>query len=427
MTVFWSLAAVMMMVALLFLLPPLLRKRELSSVSRDELNTEVIRQQLAELDTDLAAGKLDKAQYGAARADLEQELLHDLTTNGPAPRAVRSGRWATLLIVPALPLCAVLLYQQLGSVELIDRLQQARSAQPPPAQQQAPSAASIDEMVARLAERLQQQPDDLKGWVMLARSYTMLKRYNDAEIAYANALRLGGESANLLADYADATVMANGGRFNDQAGTLLTRVLELDPGNLKGLWLAGHWKNQAGDYAEALDYWQQAAAKLPPGSEDAAVIADQISRVQAKLGITAAPATTVAAAPADSGASTVAATDSGNATALSVSVILDPQLAATAAADDTVFIFARATQGPRMPLAIVRKQVKDLPVTVTLDDSMAMMPAMKLSNFEQVDIGARISKSGNAMPESGDLQGIVSPIETQSSETIQVTINSSVP
>jgi cytochrome c-type biogenesis protein CcmH len=425
MTVFWSLAAVMMMVALLFLLPPLLRKRELSAVSRDELNIEVIRQQLAELDTDLEAGKLDKAQYGAARADLEQELLYDLARTDPASRKARSGRWATLLIIPALPLCAVLLYQQLGSVELIDRLQQARSAQPPAAQRQAQSAASIDEMVAKLAERMQQQPDDLKGWVMLARSYTILKRYSEAEDAYANALRLGGENANLLADYADATVMANNGRFNDKAGELLTRVLELDPGNLKGLWLAGHWKNQSGDYAAALDYWQQAAAKLPPGGEDAAVIAEQISNVQAKLGITATPAATVAAAT--TGAASPSATDSGSAAALSVSVSLDPQLAAAAAAEDTVFIFARATQGPRMPLAIVRKQVKDLPVTVTLDDSMAMMPAMKLSNFEQVDIGARISKSGNAMPESGDLQGIVSPIATQSSETIQVTINSNVP
>ena len=436
MTVFWSLAAVMVMVALLFILPPLLRNRTLlSAVSRDQLNTEVIKTQLAELDTDLAAGKLGEAQYGAARADLEQELLYDLDTTGVAPRKARSGRWATWLIVPALPLCAVLLYQQLGSVELIDRLQQARSSQPPPApaQQQSPSADSIEAMVTKLAERLQQQPDDLKGWVMLARSYTIMKRFGDAEAAYANALRLGGENANLLTDYADATVMANNGRFNDQAGALLTRALELDPGNLKGLWLAGHWKNQSGAYAEALDYWQQAAAKLPPGSEDAEVIAQQISQVQARLGIAAAPATTapVTAAPvaaavtADAGAS--ATTDSGSGAALSVSVTLDPQLAATAAAEDTVFIFARATTGPRMPLAIVRKQVKDLPITVTLDDSMAMMPAMKLSNFEQVDIGARVSKSGNAMPESGDLQGIVSPVTTQSSETIQVTINSNVP
>jgi cytochrome c-type biogenesis protein CcmH len=425
MTVFWSLAAVMVMVALLFLLPPLLRKRELPAVSRDELNTAVIRTQIADLNADMDAGRLDQAQYGAARIDLEQELLYDLATTGPAQRA-RSGRWAALLIIPALPLCAVLLYQLLGSEEIIDRLQQARSSQSQPAQSQPPG--SIEDMVARLAERMQQQPDDLKGWVMLARSYTILKRYSDAEVAYANVLRLGGgESADLLSDYADAMVMANGGRFSDEAGALLTRALELDPGNLKGLWLAGHWKNQSGDYAEAISYWQQAAVKLPPDSEDAAVIAGQISRVQAQLGIDA-PAVAAATTPAIPAATAASgSTASASGATLSVQVTLSPELAAAASAEDTVFIFARATQGPRMPLAIVRKQVKDLPVTVKLDDSQAMMPAMKLSNFGQVDIGARISKSGNAMPESGDLQGIVSPVATETGETIQVTINSSVP
>ena len=132
MTVFWSLAAVMVMVALLFVLPPLLRKRELSAVSRDQLNIEVIRSQIADLEADLDAGKLDQAQYGAARLDLEQELLYDLASTGPAQRE-RSGRWAALLIIPALPLCAVLLYQLLGSGELIDRLQQARSSPSQPA------------------------------------------------------------------------------------------------------------------------------------------------------------------------------------------------------------------------------------------------------------------------------------------------------
>jgi cytochrome c-type biogenesis protein CcmH len=427
MTVFWSLAAVMVMAALLFVLPPLLRKRDPSATSPDELNIAVIRSQIADLEADLAAGKLDQAQYGAARLDLEQELLHDLGDSTGTTKREHSGRWAALLIIPALPLCAVLLYQLLGSEELIDRLQQARSTQSQPAQAQAQSPGSIEDMVARLAARMQQQPDDLKGWVMLGRSYVVLKRYPEAEAAYANVLRLGGgNSADLLADYADAMVMANGGRFNDQAGALLTQALALDPGNVKALWLAGHWKNQSGEQAEALNYWQQAAQKLPPGSEDAAVIAGQISRVQAQLGIAAAPpVTTVAAATAATGASTAAAT--GNSASLSVTVTLDPQLAAATSAEDTVFIFARATQGPRMPLAIVRKQVKDLPVTVTLDDSLAMMPAMKLSNFEQVEIGARISKSGNAMPESGDLQGIVTPIATQASDTIQITINSKVP
>ena len=430
MTVFWSLAAVMVMVALLFVLPPLLRKREVSAVSRDDLNTAVIKAQLAELDADLDAGKLDQAQYAAARTDLEQELLYDLNTDGPARHAPRSGRWATLLIIPLLPLCAVLLYQQIGSVELIDRLQQVRTMQSQapqqpsqPTQQQSPSEASIDEMVAKLAARLQEQPDDLKGWVMLARTYTILKRYSEAEAAYENVLRLGGENAGVLTDYADAMAMANGGMFTDQTGALLTRALELDPGNVKGLWLAGHWKNQSGEHAEALRYWQQAAAKLPPGSEDAAVIAQQISDVQGQLGITTEPTPAVATTTAAAGTTA----DPVSGAALSVHVALAPELAAAAAAEDTVFIYARATQGPRMPLAIVRKQVKDLPVTVTLDDSQAMMPAMKLSNFEQVVVGARISKSGNAMPQSGDLQGSMSPVATQTTEKIQITINSNVP
>ncbi|MEN8204957.1 MAG: c-type cytochrome biogenesis protein CcmI [Pseudomonadota bacterium] len=428
MTVFWSLATVMVMVALLFVLPPLMRKRTVSVVTRDDLNTTVIKEQLAELEADLTAGKLDKTQYDAARQDIERELLYDLgsTESERTITPERNGRWLTLLLIPAIPLCAVLFYQLMGSAELIDRLQQARSspsqaAQPQAAQSQ--QAASIEEMVAKLAARLQQQPDDLKGWVMLARSYSIMKRYNEAVTAYENVLRLGGENAALLTDYADAMVMASGGTFTDDSGALLIRALELDPGNVKGLWLAGHWKNQSGAYTEALEYWQQAAAKLPAGSEDAAVIAQQINRLQGQLGIDTetAPATVMAES------ATTAAVDSASSATLSVHVALDPDLAAAAAAEDTVFIFARAAQGPRMPLAIVRKQVKDLPVTVTLNDSMAMTPQMVLSKFDQVTVGARVSKSGGAMPQSGDLQGTVSPVATQTKEEIQITINSKVP
>jgi len=415
MTVFWSLAAVMVMVALLFVLPPLMRQRTASVVTRDDLNTKVIREQLADLETDLATGKLDKTQYDAARQDIERELLYDLdsTDSAGTDTPARNGRWLTLLLIPAIPLCAVLLYQVMGSAEMIDRPQQAQSSQSPAAQSQ--PVASIEEMVALLAERLQQQPDDVKGWVMLARSYSIMKRYSEAVTAYENVLRLGGEDAALLTDYADAMVMANGGIFTDESGALLTRALELDPVNIKGLWLAGHWKNQSGAQAEALDYWQQAAARLPVGSEDATVIAQQISEVQAQLGIAAAPAPAITPAAADKGAS------------LSVHVTLAPDYANVAAAEDTVFIYARATQGPRMPLAIVRKQVKDLPVTVTLDDSMAMTPQMVLSKFDQVTVGARVSKSGGAMPQSGDLQGLVSPVATQTTETIQVTVSNKIP
>jgi cytochrome c-type biogenesis protein CcmH len=416
MTVFWSLATVMVVVALLFVLPPLLRKRELPAVSRDELNTEVIKAQLAELDADLAAGKLDQNQYATARTDLEQELLYDLSTTGPAQHEPRSGRWATLLIIPALPLCAVLLYQQLGSIDLIDKLQQVRTLQSQTVEQQ---LASIEDMVAGLAARLQQQPDDLEGWTMLARTYNILERYREAETAYENVLRLGGENAGVLTAYADAMAMADDGTFTDKSGALLTRALELDPNNVKGLWLTGHWKNQSGAHAEAIRYWQKAALLLPDDGQDKAVITGQIQQAQQQLGIAMESEQQAVASPADA-----APDNSARGVTLQVQVSLDPALAAKTSPGDTVFIFARAAQGPRMPLAIVRKQVKDLPVSVVLDDTMAMAPGMMLSGFEEVLVGARISKSGNAMAQSGDLQGSKSPVRPADSANLDIVIDS---
>ena len=424
MTVFWSLAAVMVMVALLFVLPPLLRLRKVSAITRNDLNTKIIKEQLAELDADLAAGKLDKTQFGAARKDLERELLYDLdsTDNAPTEMSGRSGRWLVLLLVPAIPLCAVLLYQQLGSGELIDVLQQASVSQSEPAHKQATTAGSLGVMTSQLAERLRSEPDDLQGWLMLAKSYKVLQQPDDAARAYEQVLRLGGgNNPDILADYADAVVMANDGQFTDQSGALLLRALEIQPDHIMALWLAGHWKYDNHAYAEALRYWQKAAQQLPAGTKDATIIAQQISMAQAQLGTGGTPATMTKTT------SDTTPVDDGNKASLNIHVALDPALSTSVAPDDTVFIYARATQGPRMPLAIVRKQVKDLPVSVTLDDSLAMSPQMVLSKFAQVTVSARISKSGNAMPRSGDLLGSVSPVATQATEKIQITINSKVP
>ena len=422
MTVFWSLAAVMLMGALLFVLPPLMRKRTVSAVTRDDLNTKVIQEQFAELDADMAVGKLDKAQYDAARKDIERELLYDLASADSAqtPTPERSGRWLVLLLIPALPLCAILLYQLMGTGELIDVLQQTKTAQSEPVNKQSDPAGSLDVMAAQLAERLRSEPDDLQGWIMMAKTYNILRRPEEAARAYENVFRLGGDNdPDILANYVDSSTTVNGGEFTDQGGELLLRALELDPDHLKALWLSGHWKNQSGRYEEAIRYWQMAAQQLPAGSEDATVIAQQISNAQSHLGTsdTAIAATTV----------DPAAGNSGIKVSLTIHVTLDPALNAAVAPEDTVFIFARATQGSRMPLAIVRKQVKDLPVTVTLDDSLAMTPQMVLSKFENVTIGARVSKSGGAMPQSGDLQGIVSPIATQTTDTVQIAIGSKVP
>ena len=427
MTVFWSLAAVMILIALLFILPALFRtgKPGLSGIDHDTLNVGIIRSQLAELEADLQTGRLSEDQYAAARRDLEQELLNDLAgSNGTGSSGkTRGGQWAAIILVVGIPLLAAGLYNKLGSQQIIPLLAQMQ-ANPPPAATADKGQMSVEEMVDKLAQRMRSEPDDMKGWVMLARSYIALKRYDEAVDAYRNILRLGGNSPELLADYADALAMAAGGRFTPETGELLTRALAAEPDNIKALWLAGHWKNQQGDYAAAVEYWQQAAALLPADGEDVAVINQQITRAREKLGLpplaVVQPAATPAAAPQETAAPAAA-------TAIQVSVSLDPQLAAQVEPDDTVFIFARAAQGPRMPLAIVRKQVRDLPVSVSLDDSLAMSPAMVLSKFTEVSVGARISRSGNAMPQSGDLQGSKSPVVVGKDSNVAITIDSRVP
>ena len=430
-TVFWLSAASMSLIALLFAILPLLRNRTDTSVSRQLLNTALIKEQLNELQADLEAGKLEPDAYQAARHDLERELLNDTDTatgTEAEPQAQRSGRWAIGVFGPLIPALAVFLYLQLGAAPLLER-----SARPPVAQKPAQEPAhSLQDMVQKLAARLEEDPDNVEGWVMLGRSYAALDRYQEAENAYAQARRIAGDHPQLLVDSADIMVMANGGRFTSEAAELLERALHVQPENAKGLWLMGHYEYQDEDFQSAVDYWQRAAAQLPPDSEDTRAIRQQIEQAESRLlaaGGSVAPAAETRTDPASDASAEIRAVTAADAatTAVEVSVRLDPALSAQAAAQDTVFIFARAAQGPRMPLAIVRKRVAELPVTVTLDDSLAMSPAMVLSNFDAVTIGARVSKSGNATPQSGDLQGSVTPVQVQAGASVEVVINEVMP
>lgn len=420
MNIFLVLAAIMSLLALLFVVMPLFRKRALSTVDQDALNAEIARARMAELELDLGAGRIEQAQYDAAREDLEQELLSDLAGNGTGGKPARNGSWAVLLVALAVPVGAILLYKSIGNERIIALLE-APPASPRQQQQQHADQPSVEEMINRLAARMESDPDNLEGWVMLARSYSMTSQYSLAVPAFRNILRLGGgDNASLLADFADALVATSEGRFTDESGTLLTRALALEPGNIKALWLAGHWKNQSGDAATAINYWQRAAQQMSPDSKDWQIITRQIEQVRSQTGLPAGSAVVADSSP--TGASEPAATAT-----LTVTVSLDPALRESVRPNDTVFIFARAVNGPRMPLAIVRKQVSDLPVTVTLDDSMAMTPAMVLSAFDPVTIGARISRSGNAIPQSGDLQGSKTPVSTQSDSRLDILIDATVP
>lgn len=420
MTLFWLLVGVMILVALAFVLVPILRRHISTHPSRDELNVRIIQHQLNELDADLANGKLAESEYAAARQDLERELLADVSSRDTGPRAPRTGggdRWIVGLVAIALPVTAVTLYYSLGASELV--VQPRADAQAGVNTSQDPQHA-IEEMVTKLAERLRVQPDDVKGWQMLGRSYTFMRRFSDAVGAYANAYRLVGDSdPELLVDYADAVATANGGRLAGMPRELVEKALAVDPENVKGLWLMGQAHYQDGNLAEAVGFFERVAARLPAGSENAQIVAQQIRNVRTQL------ADGGAATPPEATPTTVP--PSAAPVAVTVQVAVDPSLQQEVSPEDTLFVFARAVKGPRMPLAIVRAQAKELPITVTLDDSSAMAPTLKLSNFSDVTIGARISKSGEAMPQSGDLTGTVPSVKPAVGEVVQVTISEKIP
>ena len=419
MTVFWSLAGIMVIAALLFVVPVIMRSARLSNTDQDALNTTVIKSQLADLETDLETGRLDQDQYAAARKDLEQELLEDLSRpgNGKDAAPPRSGQWAVPVVVVVIPLLATALYYTLGSKEIIPLLARDPATPPPPAARTA-GQPSVEQMVEKLAQRMREQPDDLEGWIMLAKSYRALKRYPEAATAYQQALQRDSDNVALMVSYADVLAMTHDGRFTAEAAALLHKALELQPDNVVALWLSGHQASQQERYTDAISYWQRAAALLPDDSPDKALINSQVAMATQQAGTEGSTATQATATTKN---------DTAAGSALQVRVSLDAALQGQAGPEDTVFIFARAVDGPRMPLAIVRKQVKDLPLTAVLDDSQAMSPAMILSKFDQVTVGARISKSGNAMPQSGDLQGLVSPVTTRDRQVVELEINGKVP
>ncbi len=411
MSVFWLLVAAMTALALLFVVPPLLSRKPSSQLDHDQINTAVIKQQLVELSSDLDAGKLDKAAYAAARHDLERALLDDVNNASEPHTAVeRSGRWASGILALVVPVAALWLYHQLGSqaaVETNNQVAEMAAA--------GSTGVSLEAMINKLEKRLQENPDNAEGWVMLASSYASINKFDKAVDAYKEALQRTGDHPQLLTNYADTLAMASGGDFTDEVGKLLKTALKLQPDNVKALWLMGHWHYQRKQHNESLSLWEKASALLPADSENAVALNQQIQFVRNKLGMAEVKETPDTQTTATSKAS------------IQVTVSLDPTFKDRTSPEDTLFIFARAAKGPRMPLAIVKKQVKDLPITVTLDDSQAMSPQMVLSKFPEVSIGARISKTGNAMPSSGDLKGEQSPVSIDQDKTVKITISEIIP
>jgi cytochrome c-type biogenesis protein CcmH len=409
-----------------------------------------IKRQLQQLRELHDSGAIATDHYDASRKPLEQRLVEQVLRGestaeaaAPVPAATPAkasepkARASTMLAVASLAfvtLVAIVGYAWKGSPTLVGLKPGevpvagsqggAESPESAAGGKHTLDAAQIEAMVGKLRERLVEEPGNAQGWGMLARSYSVLGKPTEAVAAYEKAIALTPDDAAMLADYADSLALRNGRKLDGEPAKLIERALKIDPDQPKALALAGTAAFDRRDYAGAAKAWERVLATNPdhpfaPQLRDSVNEARQLAGMPALPAAAASGSTLAAAAAAVTAKTAAAATASAQSkpsaaaddAQVSGRVSLAAALAAKAAPEDTVFVFARAAEGPRMPLAIVRKQVKDLPFDFKLDDSMGMTPQMKLSAFPKVVIGARVSKGGDAVPRAGDLQGQSKPVE----------------
>lgn len=414
---FWIIAGLMTAAALAVVLLPLWRTRTSVRDRRAE-NLDIYRRRLRELEDEVREGILPPEEVEATRAELEKRLLEDIEGDpGEIPESGAGGtgrrrpaRWAVFWsILVVLPLGAAGLYAVLG----VSPAEQARIGA---AGGERPGA-DMPELVAGLAQRLREDPDNGEGWALLGRSYLFLEQPGRAAEAFAKARALLGDSPDLLVDYANALAMRSGGDFQGRADRLLQKALEQAPDDPRALWLAGLAAAQRGEPGQAGVHWRRLLQQLDPDSEDAVTIRRQLAQLD---GATAEMSVAAAAAGEGPPATPPAA-------GITVEVSFAPAIASRAAPEDSVFIFARAADGPPAPLAAVRRRVADLPLTVRLDEADAMMPGRSLADADRIVVGARVSRSGDPIPRSGDLQGMSGALRAADTGEVRVVIDSVVP
>ena len=402
MTAFWISAALLLVLALVLVLPALLKanggKMNPANGAADA-NLSVLRSQLTQLDADFEAGAINNDQLALAKGEIERRALEEESAPVSSIAPAKSTRTAWVLGL-VIPLLALGIYGFLGNIQALDPANLQAKAQTDPTPEQ------IEAMVSAFAARLEAVPasetPDPKAWEMLARSYAAMQKFPDANKAYKRAVELNPGNAQLLADHADVLAMMQGQSMVGEPTRLFERALVLDPSNVKALALAGSAAFERKDFAKAIQFWNKAQGLAPSGSDFAKSLASSVEEARLASGQAGPPAA----------AAKSASTPDASSASIQGVVSLSPAMKSNVAPDDTVFIFARAAQGPRMPLAILKRKASELPITFTLDDSTAMADELKLSKFELVVVGARVSKSGNALPQSGDLVGQSAPVKT---------------
>lgn len=404
MTLFWIVCAVLLIVALLFVALPLWRaSAKNNDVLRDAANLEILRDQAAELEADLNNGLLTQEAYEQGKRELQARLLEEVRTGDQTVKLAHNpARKLAVALAVLLPLFAVPLYLTIGNTKALLPQEELAIADGFGVIR---SEAALQELEKKM-ERLPENPD---GWLLLARSYGEMGRFPDAVRAYGKLVKLVPDEAQLWADYADMTAMLNNQSLLGEPTKYLDKALALDGDNTSALALSGSAAMERGDYAAAVTHWQRLIDLLPQDYPNIQMLHEGLKQAKTFLAMQKGGRQKLAQLEAGRGAQKAQAADPAK--AVSGRVSLSPSLAGKVAPDDIVFILARAAEGPKMPLAVLRKQVKDLPLEFSLDDGMAMQPQLKLSGFEQVVVVARVSKSGSPMAQPGDLEGSTAGIK----------------
>jgi cytochrome c-type biogenesis protein CcmH len=427
-TAFIAIATVMVVIALAWLLWPLLRSGQRATVERHVANATIYRDQFADLDADLKRGSISEVQYKEAKAELERRLLDEARADAAPAPVSRGGRAPAVVIALSVPVLAGLLYWKLGAPDAFSPI-----ATPLESSHQL-TAGQVEEMVQQLSARLEREPDNVEGWVILARTYYTMRKFPEAAAAYEKLTKLVPNEPDLLADYADALAMSQGRDLSGKPMELVQAALKVDPNHWKALAMAGTAAFDRKDYKGAVAYWERLRDSQAPDSPIATSIAASIDEARRLGGMPpavaaasapqkAAPTAPMAAAPKAEAAKGAAA---ATVTTVGGTVNLSDAMKAKVAPTDTVFIFARSAEGSRMPLALTQVKVSELPAKFTLDDTMAMSKDMKLSSVPMIVVGARVSRSGRPMPSSGDLEGLSKPVAVGAKD-VSVTIDRVLP
>lgn len=395
MIIFFLVAGLMLIVALAFVLIPLFGKRFSSGgVSHGQTNLSIYRDQLQELESDLVNATLDQAQYETAKRELERRALEEYEDEQSVLASGGSGpNWTLATIVAVLiPLVTVSFYLALGTPVALDKENVTSQVQ----EGHDLSPERLLAMIDGINDRLRSNPDDVDSWHMLAKTSQAIGKFPEAAKAYRELIRRVPPDAQLLADFADTLAVVNGRSLVGEPQELIEQALKLDPKNIKALALGGTVSFQKQEFSQAAARWRQILDLVPADAEFAQRIRESVADAEQRA------RASVVTGNSDQKLKSKNASVSGN-------IVLDSAVAKAVSSDDTVFVFARAANGPRMPLAILRMRVKDIPASFELTEAMSMAPEMSISKFSDLLIGARISKSGNATPQPGDWESELVP------------------